>query len=293
MMCKKPFVRAPLGVDEKILAVSDGARAAITPHGCGQCLPCRINKSRVWQHRLLLEQLTSLRSCFVTLTYAPEHLPPDGNLVPEDVTLFLKRLRYHLADRRIRYFIVGEYGSRSRRPHYHGMLYDVSPEDEALINRAWSLGFVQTGTLTPKSASYITGYVLKGMTTDHEKLQGRRPEFMRCSKMGPGGLGIEAIKGIAQSLKDQNQDERVGIVNGLSHGRSKMPLGRYLTKKLANNLGLDDNAFGLEFWEWQQELIEKYNKEDEIFIDNFKKDFENEVARKEKLSEFFSKKECL
>lgn len=293
MMCKKPFVRAPLGVDEKVLAVSDDARAAITPHACGQCLPCRINKARVWQHRLLLEQLTSLRSAFVTLTYKPEFLPDGGNLVPEDVTLFLKRLRYYLPDRRIRYYFVGEYGDRTFRPHYHGMLYDVGVEDEVTIQRAWSLGFVGVGFLTKHSCSYITGYVTKGLTKDQPVLEGRRPEFMRCSKMGPGGLGIEAIKAISEKLKAQELDGQVGIVRELKYGKKGLPLGRYLTKKLANNLGLDDNAFSSEFWDYQQELIESFNLKDEIFIDNFKEEFSGKVERLENRTKFFSKGKSL
>lgn len=292
MMCKKPFIRAPLGLEEKTLLVSDDARAAITPHGCGQCLPCRINKSRVWQARLLLEQMTSLRTCFVTLTYSPELVTDETNLVPEDITLFLKRLRYYLPDRSIRYYFVGEYGPSSMRPHYHGILFDVGVEDEKIINRAWSLGFVSTGWLTPKSAGYITGYIQKGLTKDGPALAGRRPEFMRCSKMGPGGLGSVAIQSIADSLKRQKLGGEKPI-KAVNIGRKSMPLGRYLTKKLAKNLGLDQNAFGVEFWEFQQELIEQFNKKDEIFIDNLRCHFSPQSDQLIARTKFYSKARSL
>ena len=61
-------------------------------------------------------------NCFVTLTYDEKHLPKDGSLCLEHVQLFLKRLRFGSAFP-LRYFLCGEYGEKTSRPHYHICLF--------------------------------------------------------------------------------------------------------------------------------------------------------------------------
>lgn len=79
MLCKKPYTRGP------------------QQFGCGQCMPCRVNRSRLWIARMMLEALEyeerGEESAFVTLTYDAEHVPPDGSLRPLDLRVFLNRLR--------------------------------------------------------------------------------------------------------------------------------------------------------------------------------------------------------
>ena len=59
---------------------------------------------------------------FLTLTYAESRLPENGSLRSKDLQLFFKALRRRVKER-IRYFAVGEYGSETKRPHYHALLY--------------------------------------------------------------------------------------------------------------------------------------------------------------------------
>lgn len=106
MMCRDPYV-SPAG----------------PVYGCGQCMPCRLNKRRVWAHRIMLEAYQYEHNAFVTLTYAPEKLPENGSLVPEHVQSWLKRLRARVAPSKFRFFLVGEYGDESERPHYHAALF--------------------------------------------------------------------------------------------------------------------------------------------------------------------------
>lgn len=66
---------------------------------------------------------------FLTLTYNNENLPKHG-VFKEEVQLFLKRLRISL-DRlhykhNLRYFACAEYGSKSKRPHYHMLNLEFS-----------------------------------------------------------------------------------------------------------------------------------------------------------------------
>lgn len=236
------------------MIVSDDARKMSTPYPCGQCLHCRINRARVWTHRLLLEQKSHAASVFVTLTYSDEFIPADSSLEPSDIQLFLKRLRYFLGDRKIRYYVVGEYGTATKRPHYHGALFGIGLEDENLILRSWSKGHVMVGELNEYSARYMTGYVTKGMTKKKDgRLEGRSPEFARMS-LKPG-LGSAAVEKAAVKLKGFDVDH---TVREFQIGRRCYPLGRYLTARLSSLMGQDPNLQASEYWDYQQEMFDKH-----------------------------------
>lgn len=106
--------------------------------GCGQCVSCRVNKRRQWTGKLLAElQSHPEGSCvFVTLTYDDKHVPltPDDQptLEPRAAQLFVKRLRRDLPlVGEFRFFLCGEYGDRTERPHYHlaGFGLHLSPDN--------------------------------------------------------------------------------------------------------------------------------------------------------------------
>lgn len=173
MRCRNPYI-APGG----------GA------HGCGQCLPCRINKKREWAHRLMLEARCHDVSSFWTLTYSDANLPWIGSasngfptLVPKHLTDFMKRLRKYHHPLQLRYFNVGEYGDQYGRPHYHLALFNFPACDRGVtdLNRRgdccplcdtvrdiWAKGQVFSGQLEDASAAYICGYVTKKLTTEED-----------------------------------------------------------------------------------------------------------------------------
>lgn len=240
MKCRKPFFKNGAGF------------------GCGQCLPCRINRRRIWSHRILLEACVSASSSFLTLTYAPEFVPDAGSLVPRDLTLFLKRLRKH---RQFRYFAVGEYGDHSQRPHYHAALFGIGVEDVEIVRKCWGLGFVMLGDLTLQSASYVAGYVTKKMTSKlDERLNGRYPEFARMS-LRPG-IGAYAMPDIASSvLSEPGQGEvaRTGDVPSvLRHGNRLHPLGRYLRDQLRKVSDVVPHDTGVDVFKKSAELQAMY-----------------------------------
>ena len=82
---------------------------------CGQCMACRLNKSRDWATRCVLEAKMHKDNCFVTLTYDDAHLPSDYGLQKDDLTKFFKRLRFNTGAK-IRYYAAGEYGELYNRP---------------------------------------------------------------------------------------------------------------------------------------------------------------------------------
>lgn len=237
MLCKSPYMVG-----------------ALKPVPCTHCMPCRYNRRRLWQNRLLLESMKHAESCFLTLTYDDKHLPAGGTLVPRDVQLFMKRLRKKIRDediylagdgepwfRKIRYYFVGEYGDNSLRPHYHAALFGVSPFHTQLVQEAWGKGHVMLGDLTPHSAQYIVGYVTKKMTAkDDPRLNGRYPEFARMS-LRPG-IGAVAIDDIAAVIKSpfalQSLLDDGDVPNALKIGGRSLPLSRYLRKKLRQVIGV-------------------------------------------------------
>lgn len=109
--------------------------AKFIPLPCGRCIGCRLKYSRDWADRCMLESTYYKNNIFLTLTYDDSHLPeclegsPVHPLSKRDIQLFIKRLRKEFPDEHIRYFACGEYGSKSMRPHYHLLLFNINLTD--------------------------------------------------------------------------------------------------------------------------------------------------------------------
>lgn len=226
MLCKKPFAQG------------------LSRFGCGQCMPCRINRRRLWAFRIILEAYKHPYSCFCTFTYNDESLPGDGSLRPDDFSRFLDTYRKSIRPEKVRYFMVGEYGDETWRPHYHAALFGV-PRTDDRIQHAWKLGFVHAGDLTPQSAAYLAGYVTKKLTSAEDvRLGGRYPEFARMS-LRPG-IAANSMADVAASMMEDAEGAkeicRIGDVPGaLRVGGSTYPLGRYLRSKLREEMGFESS----------------------------------------------------
>ncbi len=161
---------------------------------CGQCLGCRIDYSRQWANRLLLELEYHDSAYFVTLTYndlnVPVHYysdPESGeayssfSLDKRDCQLFFKRLRKQFPDDRIRYFLSGEYGPKTFRPHYHAIIFGLHLDDLRFYKKSdlgfnymisdkladiWSKGHVVVSEVTWETCAYTSRYVTKKLTGD-------------------------------------------------------------------------------------------------------------------------------
>jgi hypothetical protein len=136
-------------------------------------------------------------SCFVTLTYSDENLPPNGSLRPRDMVLFMKKLRKKFG-KGIRFFQCGEYGGSTGRAHHHALLFGLdfpdkyfwtqrdgyryyrSPSLEAL----WPQGNSLITDVTFESAAYVARYITKKITGDaaEEHYKGRVPEYITMSR---------------------------------------------------------------------------------------------------------------
>lgn len=193
---------------------------------------------------MMLELHHHRSAVFLTLTYSDEHLPKGGVLVKRDLQLYLKRLRMACSPIRIRFFAVGEYGERTSRPHYHLIVYGLGPENEDIITKAWSLGFVHIGSVTSDSIQYCTGYVSKKMTAVSDpRLEGRPPEFAVMSRRP--GLGAASAQLLGEDLTKSSGAAlwlaREGDVPKVARMDGKFfPLGRYMVGKVRLAVGMEN-----------------------------------------------------
>jgi len=146
---------------------------------CGQCIGCRLERSRQWAVRAMHEANLYEDNCFLTLTYNDENLPADGSINKRHVQLFLKRLRKKLSPHKFRYIYAGEYGEKTYRPHYHLIIFNYDFPDKKLhrksrtgnnlytseiLDQVWGLGHGLIGAVTFESAAYVARYCLKKVT---------------------------------------------------------------------------------------------------------------------------------
>lgn len=171
---------------------------------CGQCIGCRLDRAREWSVRCLHEAKLHENNSFITLTYNDENIPEGGTLVYRDFQLFMKRLRKQVGP--VRFFMCGEYGEETWRPHYHAILFGYQFPDllywgkspagyniyrSDVLESLWTLGNSLVGAVSRESAGYVARYCLKKVTGDlaEEHYKGREPEFARMS-LKPG-LGAD------------------------------------------------------------------------------------------------------
>ncbi len=193
---------------------------------CGKCSGCRLQKSREWANRCMLELQYHKSSYFVTLTYDEEHVPyhlyddpstgevfTSLSLESRDWTLFMKRLRKKFGEG-IRFFAAGEYGSETMRPHYHAIIFgleldDLVPYKKSMQNfqyfnslsleKVWGNGFVVVAPVTWETCAYTARYVMK-------KLYGAEAEFYDKFNLEPEFTRMSRKPGIGRQYYDDHPD---------------------------------------------------------------------------------------
>lgn len=195
---------------------------------CGKCMGCRMERAAVWAARIMHEAQLYPHNSFITLTYAPEHLPTYNGvptLRPRDFQLFMKRLRKSREGSRsfdakvqdvvrvavhgevphgVRFFQAGEYGDRFGRPHHHAILFNCDFPDRTFwkktpsgaslyrsadLERLWTFGWSSVGEVTLASAGYVARYTLKKSGAPQGALN-RVPEYVTMSRGGRCGRGL-------------------------------------------------------------------------------------------------------
>lgn len=177
---------------------------------CGKCIACRLAYSKEWATRCMLEAKQYEHNYFVTITYSPEEVPINdklGNLTlnPKDLQDFMKRLRkyyeQHFNHQNIRFYACGEYGSTTRRPHYHILgfnlpIFDMIPLKRTktgdqlyyspTVEKIWGKGNVWIGEINWNTCAYVARYIMKKQkgpdAMQYYEENGEVPEFVRMSR---------------------------------------------------------------------------------------------------------------
>lgn len=183
---------------------------------CGQCIGCKLEKSRVWAMRCIHEINLYKRNTFITLTYNDENLPNREQLNYEHFQIFMKRLRKKHGQN-IRFFMCGEYGETTQRPHYHAILFNHKFDDEKYLKTTetesklftsdalsilWPRGISSVGEANFETAAYIARYCVSKITGEKAEEHYKRydhvgeyqltPEFNQMSRRP--GIGADWLR---------------------------------------------------------------------------------------------------
>jgi len=171
---------------------------------CGKCIACRLDYARQWAIRCVHESKMHERNCFVTLTYSDENLK-SPTLVYSDFQKFMKKLR-KLQDDPIGVFVTGEYGEKTKRPHWHCILFNYEPTDglhsrttvqghrvytSALLDRTWGYGLTEYGAVSFDSAGYCARYAAKKLVHGKDQDHDYHPISKKSSKHAIGKKFLE------------------------------------------------------------------------------------------------------
>lgn len=133
-----------------------------------------------------------------------------------DSQLFIKRLRKNLKnvikkafpyanekDYQVRYYHIGEYGSTTKRAHYHGLLFFSSDKEaaciEQVVRQSWKFGIVDSSFVSDSNASYLAKYL--NCTADLPKIYEQRTIrpfalFSKCPPLGTLYFNEEKVQEI-------------------------------------------------------------------------------------------------
>lgn len=256
---------------------------------CGKCVGCRMDYSRTWADRMLIELSDNENQAFfLTLTYNPEHLPRSNKNVPtlckRDLQLFWKRLRKAFSGRKIRYYIAGEYGPKTHRPHYHAIVYGISLTDlkdlqflrynglgqayftSPKIESIWGNGYIVLSEVTWHTCAYVSRYVLKkrGKSNSYVVATGVEPEFNLCSRKPGIGL-LHALDMLESGLTKFTFDGNDGVyefaLNRAFYRSAENALARAADADLPSEWLLDsDTPEFRRYLAFKQQVFELHNQ---------------------------------
>lgn len=222
---------------------------------CGKCPNCAKRYASGWSFRLNTEEKYSDTAYFLTMTYSPDNVEytPNGykTLNKDHLRAFWKALRKKNS-KQLKYYAVGEYGSKTHRPHYHAILFNADlatvvgtapahalktgliPMDgkTELTSNLWKHGYVTVGRVNELSVGYALKYMLKKLTRKKHSRDDRVLEFSAMSKK----LG-------SQYLTKQARNYHISDLTGrfclkLPNG-ARAPIPRYYKQHFYNSRQLE------------------------------------------------------
>lgn len=188
MGCNNPLtgyrslkVNEATGKRPVVFRAIEGIPGSMVKLPCGKCKGCLKKRSVDWGIRCYHEGKLYDASMFVTCSYNKENMPRDKMLSLRHQQLFIKRLRqkYNRAckeKQKLRYIFCGEYGPKTWRAHYHGIVFGLDLPDLVYCKDAkdgsplytskffedcWGMGDCIIGRLSFGTAQYVAKYVNK------------------------------------------------------------------------------------------------------------------------------------
>lgn len=255
------------------IAIGDGLNVP-----CGKCPICHSNRKKDWQFRLEQELKAAETAHFITLTYDDDHIKRSETgqhtLDKTDVQKFLKRIRT-TQDRaniksilkqykwksvkeakelikefsRIRYYLVGEYGTNTFRPHYHGIFFNIQDDTLKNTEKIWKNGTIDIGSVTPQSINYVTSYCIN----PQRKLKVKEPEFALMSR-NPG-IGASYITN--KKFHVENGETNVRNQEGNHQRLPQYYKDKFFTKIHREYLSADSQLLGIEANNREYERLEQ------------------------------------
>lgn len=221
---------------------------------CGDCPECADSFCKDWRNRLTLEAYTRLiekkdlpNAYFLTLTYDEEHVDKKGYLNYDHLQKFYRDFcSYHSHKFGItpRYYFCGEYGSKSGRPHYHGIIFTLmSPSEiDSYIRSHWFFGFYKCEALLLEHLNYVASYSLKKsvlLRSEKRQLKKEGIPFERSFKSR--GIGYEYCQDHYKDILSHGF--RVSLVFPSEFGfqitKPSFAVGRYFIRSLEKTLDFD------------------------------------------------------
>lgn len=196
---------------------------------CGRCPKCLERRVDHWVFRIEYEQRRAHSACFLTFTYADGmcDVTPNGFLTlnKSHFQLFMKRVRRALPNYpyKIKYYIAGEYGSDTERPHYHVIILNLPLDwlNAKNLDRFWYdddgvvRGHIDYGfDFSSKAIGYTIGYCCKRRIVGRYSRDDRLPEYSCMSK----GFGLNYL--------DDPSNHRFHQTDFLNHAFVTMASGK-------------------------------------------------------------------
>lgn len=219
---------------------------------CGKCIICREKRRNDWAIRAAAETAyAKYAPLLITLTYNNAHLPAEG-LKASHIEMFFKHMHNwfdkHYPDVEFRYIGCGEYGTHTKRPHYHIQLWNFPQNSSThmviinrIIQRFWSnayqernekgqfltkydhLGFVNVKRCDNGASMYVNKYITKG----REAPKGQTPNFsFRTRSRRSGAIGYQWIKDNWRQFMD-TPDRSIKILDKFSGKVCEGQMPRY------------------------------------------------------------------
>ena len=226
---------------------------------CGHCTACHIEYQNYWRLRAVYEMQKHDWNLWCALTYDDVHLSLQNleyeqdvrfshlgrlgkidSLEKDEMKLFWKRLRKALAPMRIRYMQCGEYGDRFGRPHYHAIIFGLSPDHPIFKGflyvpsrkgyvghlPQWPFGefWFSSKPADEKNAAYLAKYI-------HKKKTGKMKRVYEEQNINSEFFSVSNRPGVGSEVIDENAKYFFNHPYVQVNGR-KMNMPRYMVERL-------------------------------------------------------------